>query len=264
MSACSPTREELVRALAAGLEQYGFVLAAWLEGADAHERVDEYSDIDLWLDVEDGCEGDALDIVRELLQRLGPLDFALEVEHPHPLIRQAFFRLSGAPEFQVVDTCVQSHSRQFTFRRGMADERVSVLFDRAEAIQCQDLDENALRVELLERVGKLERELVLYPTWVRKELERGRFLEALGAYHKHVLGPLIEALRLRHTPTKVEFHLKDATTDLPAGVVARLDGLYQVQDVREIGLLLPDALELLHQALIEARASLESVAKSSD
>jgi hypothetical protein len=90
-----------------------FIHAACLEGADAHQRVDGFSDIDLWLDAEDGREDDALAAVRSLLGTIAPLELDVRVAQQHPLIRQAFFRLHGVPEFLLVDTCVQS---QFSVR----------------------------------------------------------------------------------------------------------------------------------------------------
>lgn len=244
------------------MKQREFVLALWLEGADAHGRVDEYSDIDLWLDVVDGHEAEALEVVREVLDALGPLELAVEVDHPHPLIRQAFYRLAGAPEFLMVDACVQSNSREFMFTRGMAGERALVLLDRAGVVHFHDLDERAWRVEMLEWVARLEGKLAVYPTWVRKELGRGKFLEALGAYHEHVLEPLVEALRLRHAPSKAGFHLKGASGDLPAEVVDSVADLYRVRDEVEIGYRLPEALELLSETLTEVRAILEEASSS--
>ena len=256
MDAARPNRREVISLLAAGLKPLEFVLAAWLEGADARGRVDEYSDIDLWLDITDGYEDQALAAVQRSLEGVGPLELCVEVEHPHPLIRQAFYRLEGVPEFLVVDTCVQSHSRQFVFTRGMEGEPTFVLFDKASVVRYQDLDEQVLRAESLARLGRLEQRLAVYPTWVRKELARGRFLESLAAYRGHVLEPLVEALRLRFALTKADFHLKDVSTDLPPEVVARLEELYSVRDSAEIARRLPVALEMLTNALAEVRGAL--------
>lgn len=48
------TRECIITTLADRLQQDSRVLAVWLEGADATQRVDEYSDIDLCCSVESG------------------------------------------------------------------------------------------------------------------------------------------------------------------------------------------------------------------
>lgn len=245
-------REDLIAGLADCLRPLEFVHAAWLEGADPHERVDEYSDIDLWVDVADGREDRALEAVRTYLEESAPLELCIEVDHPHPLVRQAFYRPGGVPEFLIVDTCVQSHSRQYTF----TEERTLVLFDKGSVVRYRDLDEEELRAESLARLGRLESRLAVYPTWVRKEVARGKFLEALGAYHEHVLNPLVEALRLMHTPTKVDFHLKGASADLPPEVAAKLEAFYGVRQPEEIADVLPPALEMLTGTLAEIRDSL--------
>jgi hypothetical protein len=124
-----------------------------------------------------------------------------------------------------------------------------VLFDKAGVVRYQPLDQNSLSAEVLERARHLERQLEVYPTFVRKEIERECFLEALGSYLRHVLEPLVEALRLKHSPTRRDFYLKHVSRDLPVEVVAELERLYRVQDLSDVKLRLPEALELLQEAL---------------
>ena len=50
------TREHIIERFSDRLINNHFVYALWLEGADATGTVEEYSDIDLWLDVDDGHE----------------------------------------------------------------------------------------------------------------------------------------------------------------------------------------------------------------
>jgi hypothetical protein len=49
---------------------------------------------------------EALEAVRDLLALLDPLELDVEFDHPHPLLRQAFFRLQGVSEFLLVDLWV--------------------------------------------------------------------------------------------------------------------------------------------------------------
>lgn len=58
------SRENIINAIGDGLRDDGLVYAMWLEGSDAHGLQDEYSDIDIWLDVEDGKAEDVLDSIR--------------------------------------------------------------------------------------------------------------------------------------------------------------------------------------------------------
>jgi hypothetical protein len=93
-------------------------------------------------------------------------------------------------------------------------------------------------------------------SWVRKELRRGRFLEAFSAYYDLILEPLVEALRLLYSPTKFGFGLKHTGADLPADVVERLEDLHIVANGEEIERKMATALELLGDTLNRVGRSL--------
>lgn len=248
-----PSREDIVGAVSEALFRHPFVFACWLEGADAQEWVDAYSDIDMWLDVQDGHEGDVLKGVKWTLGSLAPLEFEYEAEHPHLQIRQAFFRLQGTPEFLVLDLNIQSHSRDLAFTRENKGEAIKVLFNKADAIKFKPLDKAQFEEELQERIERLERECSLFQVWVKKELARNRFLEALRNYHSHVLQPLVEVLRIKYEPTKRDFYLKDISQDLPSDVVATLTALYAVNTTTDIAAKLPRASRLMAETVAELK-----------
>ena len=50
------TRDEIIEHLTDKLKNDSLVYAFWLEGADAQDRTDDYSDIDICLSVEAGHE----------------------------------------------------------------------------------------------------------------------------------------------------------------------------------------------------------------
>ena len=94
------------------------IYAAWLEGADALDRVDVYSDIDLWLDAADDHEEEVISVARSALETLGEIALEHHSDHPHPKIRQVFFRLEETSKYLILDLCVQSHSRNLPFTEG--------------------------------------------------------------------------------------------------------------------------------------------------
>ena len=202
----------------------------WLEGADALRTVDAYSDIDLWLSVADGQKDAVLDLVRTVLQRIAPLELEHETPHPHPLLRQVFFRLEGASPFLLLDLCVQARSRSGAFREGV--DAVKVLFDKGNVIRFQPWDE--AEEALQERAEALIKAFPVRQVWVEKNIRRGLFLEALGAYHAYSLEPLTELLRLVHAPRKSDFGLKDVDKDLPRDVVEELERFYRISSLDEL------------------------------
>ena len=51
-------REEIIRAISNGLIDHPAIFSLWLEGSDANDTVDKFSDLDFWLDVQDGKESE--------------------------------------------------------------------------------------------------------------------------------------------------------------------------------------------------------------
>ena len=59
-------------------------------------------------------------------------------------------------------------------------------------------------------------------------------LEALGYYHREVLEPLTQLLRLRYCPVKYDYGLKHLYADLPREVTAELEELYAVVTLADL------------------------------
>lgn len=228
------TRANIIRTLKEGLKQNQSVFALWLEGSDAAGKVDEYSDIDFWMDVADGKEDEAFTAVESLLSQLAPIDFKYEKDHSHPKIRQAFFHLAGTSEFLIADVCIQSHSRVFWYTKGHPDHLVKMLFDKANVIEYREPNEKQFQREIKERTAELKKTFHFNQAWAKKALGRNDFLEAMGYYNTEILEPLVELIRIKYQPLKREFYLKHIQRDLPADIVKRLEPLFQVNSVEDI------------------------------
>jgi len=244
-------REQIIKKLADELKVDPFIFAFWLEGADALNTVDDYSDIDIWLDVQDGHESVVMEQIHAVLSQIAPLDFEHEVEHPHPKIRQNFFHLQGTSEFLIIDVCIQSHSREFWFTKGSKDEEAKIIFDKKGVVAFRDLDETKFRDGQKNRVEELKKTFPFFSAWVKKEVKRNNFLEAVSYYRPLVLDPLVELLRIRYEPTKREFGLKHIKRDLPHDVFLQLEDLYKVNSVSEINMNLDKANTLFFEVLKE-------------
>lgn len=91
-------RQRIIDVIKTGLESDERVNALWLEGADGLGRTDDFSDVDFWLDAEDGTEEQILDKCEQLLSTLGNLDFIDKIEHPHREIFQRNLHIEGMPK----------------------------------------------------------------------------------------------------------------------------------------------------------------------
>lgn len=227
-------RETIIKTLSKKLKGNAHVHALWLEGADAHDRVDEYADIDVWLDVDDEYTEEAFKEVEAILTTIALVESEDRFEHSHPQIEQKCYHLEGASEFLVIDVCIQKHSRKFWFRHGFEDEKAKVLFDKNDVVRFKEMDRKEVEKELRQRITDLNHAFHFYRFRVNKEIKRDHFLDALVYYHKYVMHPLIEVLRIKHQPTKRDFYLKHISIDLPSKVVSRFEELFKVTSLQEL------------------------------
>jgi len=239
----SPNREALIASLTENLEPLPHIYAAWLEGADALNTVDAYSDIDLWLDVEDSLEDSAIKAVCQCLETFGPLELNHEREHPHPKIRQCFLRVGEMSKFCFVDLCIQSHSRTLVFTEHR--DTVKVLFDKKSVVRFQTSEE----LDIPSFTQTLRSEFDIFQLWVEKALAREQFLEAFGAYQTCTLGPLVKVLRLQYIPLKLDHGLKHSYQHLPCDVVCRLEPLYKANSLAHLTQLHRQAQTWFHEEI---------------
>jgi len=87
------TRDIILQTLIDALEPRDYVHAFWEGGAAAFERLDEWSDIDLYLVVDDEKTDETFLAVEEALRSLSPIEQKYEVLHPPSLgLSQAFYK----------------------------------------------------------------------------------------------------------------------------------------------------------------------------
>ena len=248
-------RARIIKAIENGLKDNPAVFAFWLEGADSTDMVDRYSDIDIWLDVEDGEEQEIFEEVERVLSGLAPIDFSYEPENHHPKIRQKSVHLKGTSEYLMIDVCIQSHSRDFQFIRGIGDDPL-VIFNRG-GVRFRDAGEAELHQILVERVHHIKN-VFSQQMRVLSKVERGEFLEAWMYYSKWTLQPLAELLRIRYAPHKYDHYFKHVQRDLPGEVVSQLEDLAGIKSLEDIRQGVNRASELFKENLREVEKSLKS------
>jgi len=239
------TREQVVSVISAALASAPFVRAAWLGGSSAFGRVDEWSDIDLNVIVEDDSVAATFELVEDALARIGGIDLVHEVPQPawhgHA---QKFYRLREASPFLLVDFVVQRRSAGNRFLEREVHGEPEILFDRDGLSAAGEVDADQLERRLRERRGSLPVLFDLFQVFVQKELNRGNDIEALTFYHAFTLRPLVEAARIRYTPWRASFHTRHIHYDLPDEIVARLRPLFFVVDAGDLQKKMADAKAL--------------------
>ncbi|MEX0877789.1 MAG: nucleotidyltransferase domain-containing protein [Candidatus Spechtbacterales bacterium] len=128
---------DVVKEIALRLKENQHIHAMWLEGSYATEKFTENSDIDVWLDIDNGMFDECIDIVRKELQKVGKIDAeeARGIYSQNPKLAKHIFHLKGFPKAQTIELDLQEHSREFTFSR--KEHIIKILFDKDETIQWQ-------------------------------------------------------------------------------------------------------------------------------
>ena len=235
-------RDGITKALTATLEPLPYIHALWLEGADANGMVDEYSDIDFWIDFDDEQENNAIAAVEEALARIGEIDLMEVLSHPHPKIRQRIYHLAGTSEFLMLDVCWQCHSRgdEIVFITGSNVENAQVLFDKSNVVRWKDYDpeddadtHEEVITSCQYRYGQHSR--------VLKYIRRGLYLETYAYYNQYILNPLIDLLRVLYTPANTDYTLCHISHHIPADARVKLEWFAQIASLDDIEMRLEPA-----------------------
>jgi hypothetical protein len=225
------TREPIITALRDTLEPYPCVLAMWLEGADATGYVDKFSDIDLCYSVEAGALDEVMTLIQKKLESIGILDVIEKRVHGEDFL-SASFHLENSSPYLLID-CDLYVNRGNQFITGDPREKPFILFDKVGIVSFSQPDLKEVFKNQSERLQSLSM-TVAQVSRIEKYIQRGEFIEAHAYYHKWLLTPLIEVLRMRYTPLHPEYHIVHISRHLPTDVVKWLEGLFKINSLEEL------------------------------
>lgn len=228
--------EIIIKRLKEELEPLQYVHAMWLEGADAIGQADEYSDIDIYIDIEDEYEQESIDKVENILSRISEIDYKYVMNHGHPKLRQRIYHLKGSSEYLMIDFCWQLHSRdkeEYVYIKGNTIEAAKVIFDKSEIIRYKDYKEDDYKSFNTEALEDCKYRYSQHCR-VTKYIHRGMYLEAYAYYNKYVLEPLIHVLRMIYTPAHAHYYLIHISQHLPEFEVEKLEYFAQISTLKDI------------------------------
>lgn len=238
------TRQAVIHALAAALEPLPFVDAMWEGGAAAFQRLDKWSDVDLYVVAADDQVPETFRVVEDALASLSPIRHKYEPAWPPESgIAQAFYRLERASEFLLVDLAVLKRSAPDKFLEPELHGQAIFAFNKRDSVQTPPLDMDAFVRKLFERRDRLVMRVALFESFVSKELHRRNALGALEAYQRIVLDSLVQVLRMHYHPAHYTFNVRYVPFELPPDVVRRLEGLSYVRSPDDLSEMCRKAVE---------------------
>lgn len=213
-------RQRALDALVAPLRDGG-ALAVFEGGSAATGRLDAFSDIDLCIVVAELAQAEAMfGQVQAALQVLTPIEHQWTVDPvPFAHMAQRFYLLRDAPPYFAIDCAVLAPAGLAQFAEVERHGTPRVYFDPQGLVRSAPLDRPAHQARLARRRGQIAQSARIFALLARKELARGRPLEALG-FHQALVRALVDLLGMRHRPERFDFGLRYVTSDFPAAAQA--------------------------------------------
>jgi len=228
------SRDDILRVLQASLEPLDYVNAMWEAGAISWGRLDQYSDIDLQIDIKDDRVKDAVKVVEKALRSLSPIQKRYEVVNASHGHWQCFYKLEGCTDFLLLDLCIMKHGAKDKFLELEVHGEPVFYFNKRNSIRTKGLDKKAYAKKLGARLERIKARLDLFNCFVEKELQRGNHLESIDIYRSVVLGSLTEVLRMKYNPLHHDFGTRYLHYELPPAVVKKLKSLAYIKDERDL------------------------------
>lgn len=125
---------DIVQELASELKINRHIHAMWLEGSYATGENNELSDIDVWMDVDDGLFDHAFNIFEKHLDKIVGCEWGENrgIYSENPKLAKRIYYLKGFSEDNAIELDLQEHSRNFVFPKG---HPIKVLFDKDNTIE---------------------------------------------------------------------------------------------------------------------------------
>lgn len=226
-------REYIIDFLKNFAEHKEYVNAMWLEGADGLGRVDEYSDIDFWFDVQKEYQESFLyECINELSQlgRIDSQDNLIRAE-----IAQSNIHLENTSEYLTLDLCVQSHEirglEATCYTKNDIAALPFILFDKKEIITFTD---EKIDVDKLEEIFQNNKSRILQSSRVMKYIKRNQYLEAYDKYISNIAEPIVIIIRLIYTPRQYDYILCHINHHLPDDTVDEIQDIFKIASFEDI------------------------------
>jgi len=246
------THNTIVRALAEALKPLDYVHAFYEAGAIAFNRLDEWSDIDIYVVVDDDKVSQAFLDVEKTLNSLSQVKQKYDMSHTSwPGVFQAFYRLEKTSEFLIIDLAILTVSCPDKFLEPRIHGNAVFHFNKSERVKPPRFDEGAFLQKAQARLEQLQARFNMFNNFIQKEINRGNNLEALDLYYGLTLGTLVEALRIKHNPFHHDFKMRYVHYELPPEKVRKLEHLYFVKDEKDLQKKYAEATRWFREVMLE-------------
>jgi predicted nucleotidyltransferase len=257
------TRNKIINMLVSALEPLDYVHAFYEGGAAAFNRIDEWSDIDLYVVVDDEKVDEVFLVAEKTLKSLSPIKQKLRTPQlPWPGVFQTFYKLENASEYLLVDFAVLNSSASEKFLEPLIHGNVVFYFNKDSKVKPTPFDKKVFFKKLHERLEMLQARFGMFNSLVQKEINRGNYLEAIEWYRAFTLASLVEALRIRYKPIHHDFRMRYVHYELPPKTIKKLENLYFIKDAKDLQEKYYKATEWFQETMSEINPNLQILEQS--
>ena len=235
MSEKKLTRKTVIETLVNSLEPIDYIHAFWEGGAAAFNRIDQWSDIDLYLIVQDDRIEDTVHEVERALKSLSQIEHKYEIQQKiWPEIFQVFYKIENTSPYLLIDLAVIKMSSPEKFLEPEIHGNAVFHFNKFNKIKIPHIEDNCETEKLRQRIIRLRARFDIFNIFVQKEINRGNALEALDLYYNITLAILVEILRIKYSPLHHDFKTRYIYSELPESVTCKLENLCFVRDMNDL------------------------------
>lgn len=245
-------REDIILVLVETLEPLNYIHAFWEGGAAAFNRIDKWSDIDVYLVVDENKVKETFLAVEDALKSLARIKQKYDVKQTSwPGIFQAFYRLEGTSEYLIVDLAVLTVNAPDKLLEPEIHGKAVFYFNKSGKVKIPPLNKKTFVENMHKKMEKLTARYRMFNNFVQKEINRRNFIEATYLYHRLSLDLLVDALRIRYNPLHFDFKTRYIHYELPPKVVEKLRQLYFVQNESDLQRTYLEANKWFNEVIME-------------
>ena len=217
------------------IEKNQYVNAMWECGASSFGRIDEWSDIDIIIDIEDGKTIEVFQDIDKIVENISPVERSYGC--PQRMSKGAYqkvYKLKDQSEFLLIEICAVQNSSNQKFLQEEIHGKGKIHFDKKSITSTSPLDKDKLSKKLKSRIYELENIFNIYQNLPKKEMNRGNNIEALAFYRNFSLYPLVEMLRIKYDPYRYDFRTRYLYYNFPEDTVKKLEELFFISDSKDL------------------------------
>jgi len=211
------------------------VLAVWEGGSAATGFLDEYSDLDLSIVIQDGTTEKMI----EAFERFLSDEFTILKKHrlAEPAwhgFSQCFYRIDKVSEWLYLDVCFIQKSIKDKFTESDRHGHAVVWFQKEPLLD----ETKTSREDVLKKGRRLYQSAVqmdfILEIEIKKAVKRGLFSEAFAVYYGFLNRSLGIMLNLKYRPAKADFGLRYAYREYGIDDYALIDQALKVATIDEL------------------------------